>query len=250
MISKPNWKLAILVVVLCLVSNVAMAITPEEIMSQVDEYQHLKSARMKAKMTIIKDNREMTKEMISLVKGSQYGLTEFTNPRDRGSKFLKRGDNLWMFFPDAEDVVKISDHMLEKGMMGSDFSYQDMMESTKLTDLYDFKIIREEKIKNRLCYVIEGIKKERAEASYYRRLSWIDKERFIPFKEELYARSGRLLKVMKTKKMKKIKERWFPTYQVVDNKLKQGTRTEFKVDSIEFNVDIPSSRFSLRSLRR
>lgn len=249
MISKLKWKLGILIAILVLTTSVTFAITPEEIMEQVDEYQHLKSARMKSEMVIVKGSRKMIKEMVSLVKGSKYGLTKFTNPRDRGSKFLKRDDSLWMYFSDAEDIVKISGHMLEQGMMGSDFSYQDMMESDKLTDLYDFEVIREERMNGRDCYVVEGVKEEGSEASYYRRVSWIDKERFVPLKEELYARSGRLLKIMKTKEVEKIEERWFPTHQVVDNKLKRGTKTEFKVNSIEFNIDILASKFSLRSLR-
>ena len=62
-----------------------------------------------------------------------------------------------IIFPEAEDIVKISGHMLNQGMMGSDFSYQDMMESDKLTDLYDFELIGEEDIDGRLCYVLEGI---------------------------------------------------------------------------------------------
>ena len=51
--------------------------------------------------------------MISLT-DKQNSLTEFTNPGS-GTKFLKRGDELWMFFPDAEDIVKISGHMLNQG---------------------------------------------------------------------------------------------------------------------------------------
>ncbi|AGB40896.1 negative regulator of sigma E activity [Halobacteroides halobius DSM 5150] len=250
MINKFKLQLILLVMLLSLVSNLVMAITPQEIMEQVDDYQHLKSARMKSKMTIIKGERKITKEMISLVRGSKYGLTKFTNPRDRGTKFLKRNGDLWMYFPTAEEIVKISGHMLEQGMMGSDFSYQDMMESTKLTDLYNFEVIRKERLNKRSCYVLEGIKKEGAEASYYRRVSWIDKKRFVPLKVELYARSGRLLKVMRTKKVEKIEGRWFPTYQVVDNKLKRMTKTIFKVESVEFNASIPKSKFSLRNLRR
>ena len=70
------------------------------------------------------------------------------------------------------------------------------MESDKLTELYDFNLIGEEDLDGRPCYVLEGIAVEGKEVSYYRRKSWVDKERFIGLKEELYARSGRLLKVM------------------------------------------------------
>ncbi|MGM0368886.1 MAG: outer membrane lipoprotein-sorting protein [Bacillota bacterium] len=234
---------------LFLFTGLINAQSPTEIMEQVDEYQHLESAKIRAKMIITKGPREMVKEMTSYIKGSNKGLTEFTNPRDRGSKFLKKDDDLWMFFPDAEDIVKISGHMLEQGMMGSDFSYQDMMESAKLTNLYDFEIIREEELQGRSCYVIEGVKKEGQEASYYRRVEWIDQERFVLLKEELYARSGRLLKVLSTERVEQIKERWFPTHQIIDNKLKKNSQTEYKIEEIEFGADIPASTFSLQQLR-
>ena len=50
-----------------------------------------------------------------ILSAKENSLIEFTNPRDRGTKYLKRGDELWMFFPDAEDLVRISGHMLNRG---------------------------------------------------------------------------------------------------------------------------------------
>jgi len=236
------------VMVVVLLSSLALAITAEEIINRRDDNEYIVSARVEAEMTIVKGEREITKTMISWSDG-ENSLTEFTNPMDRGTKFLKRGDSLWMFFPEAEDVVKISGNMLAQGMMGSDFSYQDLMESDKLTDLYDFQIIREEDFNGRPCYVLEGIAREGKEVSYYRRVIWIDKERFIGLKEELYARSGRLLKESWTEKVEKIQERWFPVESVMENKLQRNTRTLFKLISIEFNPDIPEGTFTLENLQ-
>jgi len=176
-------------------------------------------------------------------------LIEFTNSQDRGTKFLKREDDLWMFFPDAEEIIKISGHMLNQGMMGSDFSYQDVMESDKLTDLYDFEIIKEEELDGRPCYVLEGIAREGVKVSYYRRVSWIEKERFIGLKEELYAKSGRLLKETKVNKIEEIEGRWISTDSVMEDKLKKDTYTEFKITQINFNPEIPEGTFSLQNLR-
>ncbi len=118
------------------------ALTAEEIIKRRDDNEYYDTARAEAEMVIVNRNRKISKTMTTYGQGDN-GLIIFSNPRDRGTKFLKRGDDLWMFFPDAEDLVKISGHMLNQGMMGSDFSYQDMMESDKLTDLYQFKLIGE-----------------------------------------------------------------------------------------------------------
>jgi len=154
-----------------------------------------------------------------------------------------------MFFPDAEDIVKISGHMLNQGMMGSDFSYQDIMESDKLTDLYNFEILKEEELNGRQCYVLEGVAKEGVKVSYYRRVSWVDKERFIGLQEELYAQSGKLLKETKVSEVQEIEGRWIPIDSVMENKLRKDTYTGFKIVQIDFNPEIPEGTFTLQNLR-
>jgi negative regulator of sigma E activity len=203
---------------------------------------------MEAEMIIVIGSRKIIKTM-EILADKKNSFVEFTNPQDKGTKFLKREDDLWMFFPDAEEIIKISGHMLNQGMMGSDFSYQDVMEADKLTDLYDFKIIKEEEFEGRPCYVLEGIAREGVKVSYYRRISWVDKERFIGLKEELYAESGRILKETKANVIEEIEGRWVPTNSVMENKLRKDTYTEFIITQIKFNLEIPEETFSLQNLR-
>ncbi len=145
-----NKKLLIIVltVILILVSGLfnqdilADELTGEEIMELVDDNQFLASARVVSEMTIMDGERKSVKEMESYIRSDGEitdALTEFYNPRDRGTRYLMQDDELWMYFPDAEDLVRISGHMLEEGMMGSDFSYQDLLESEQLTKLYEFE---------------------------------------------------------------------------------------------------------------
>ena len=235
-----------------LFSNLIMApaleMTAEEIINMRDDNEYFDTAQMEAEMIIVSGSRKITKTMVALT-DKKNSLVEFTNPQDRGTKFLKREGNLWMFFPDAEETIPLSSHMLNQGMMGSDFSYQDVMESDKLTDLYDFKIIKEEELDGRPCYVLEGIAREGVKVSYYRRVSWIEKERFIGLKEELYAQSGRLLKETKVNKIEEIEGRWVPTDSVMEDKLKKDTYTQFIITQISFNPEIPEETFSLQNLR-
>jgi len=226
----------------------ATELTAKEIINQRDDNEYFDTAQIEAEMIIVSGSRKITKTMVALT-DKKNSLIEFTNSQDRGTKFLKREDDLWMFFPDAEEIIKISGHMLNQGMMGSDFSYQDVMESDKLTDLYDFEIIKEEELDGRPCYVLEGIAREGVKVSYYRRVSWIEKERFIGLKEELYAKSGRLLKETKVNKIEEIEGRWISTDSVMEDKLKKDTYTEFKITQINFNPEIPEGTFSLQNLR-
>ena len=232
----------------CLIVVAAAEMTAEEIINKRDDNEYFDTAQMEAEMIIVSGSRKIIKTMDALT-DKKNSLVEFTNSQDRGTKFLKREDDLWMFFPDAEEIIKISGHMLNQGMMGSDFSYQDVMEADKLTDLYDFEIIKEEEFEGRPCYVLEGIAREGIKVSYYRRISWIDKERFIGLKEELYAQSGRILKETKVNIIEEIEGRWVPTNSVMENKLRKDTYTEFTITQIKFNLEIPEETFSLQNLR-
>jgi len=119
----------------------------------------------------------------------------------------------------------------------------------KLTDLYNFKIIKEEEIDKHPCYVLEGIAREGVKVSYYRRVSWVDKERFVGLKEELYTQSGRLLKETRVNEIKELEGRWIPIDSVMENKLRKNTYTGFKITQIDFNPQIPEGTFALQSLR-
>jgi len=223
-------------------------LTAEEIIQKRDDNEYIQSSYAEATMIISQGGRKIEKTMVmySLEKDA---LVEFTNPSDRGTKYLKREDNLWMFFPDAEDIVKISGHMLEQGFMGSDFSYQDMMESDKLTELYSFSLLEEDILDDRPCYVLEAIAVPGQKVSYYRRVTWIDKERFVGLKEELYTESGRLLKTTEVQEIQETEGRWLPVQTIMENKLRKDTYTQFIINDIELNPEIDQDMFSLQSLR-
>ena len=86
---------------------------------------------------------------------------------------------------------------------------------------------------------------------YPKRKTWVDKEYFLPLREELYAKSGKLLKTATLKDIKNIQGRWFPGKFIYKDELKRNSKgTEWIIENIEFHVKIPSSRFSKALLRK
>ncbi len=167
-----------------------------------------------------------------------------------GTRYLMLDNELWMYFPDAEDLIRISGHMLEQGMMGSDFSYQDALESERLADLYYFEIIAEETFQDRPVYVVEGIVRDGEEVAYYRRNFYVDAERYVVLKEEMFAREGRLLKVMEVEEVEEIiEDRWLQIRMVMEDKIRQSTETIYEIKEIEFDYEIPDSYFELDALQ-
>ncbi|HQB76977.1 MAG TPA: outer membrane lipoprotein-sorting protein, partial [Tenuifilaceae bacterium] len=73
---------------------------------------------------------------------------------------------------------------------------------------------------------------------------------FVPLKEELFAKSGQLLKRTTMSDVKQIDGRWFPTAIVFKDVLKQGDGTEYKMTSIKFNQKIPEYIFTKAALKQ
>jgi outer membrane lipoprotein-sorting protein len=86
--------------------------------------------------------------------------------------------------------------------------------------------------------------------AYHQRKLWVDQEREIPLKEELYAKSGKLLKRMELTDVERIAGRWFPKRLIFKDVLKAGKGTEFIIEEIEFDTAIPPDLFSKAALRR
>ena len=77
--------------------------------------------------------------------------------------------------------------------MGSDLSYEDMMEERKLSEVYTAEIVNENTYMDSPVWIMQLTSKVEGLA-YYKRILWIDKNKFVPLKENLYAKSGVLLK--------------------------------------------------------
>ncbi len=139
--------------------------------------------------------------------------------------------------------------MMRQSVMGSDLSYEDMMEDQDLQKIYDAQVVAEEVMLERSCWVLELISKG-GDIAYHSRKIWVDKERFVSLREDRFARSGKLLKTFEVKEISLIQNRWIPTRMVFKDVLKSGKGTEFILESMEFNANIPEHVFTKASLRK
>jgi len=220
------------------------------ILDNIDKNMSSKNRIYTSKMVIHGKRASRTIEAKSWAEGIQKAFTEYLSPaREKGIKMLKLEDNLWMYSPSTDRTIKISGHMLRQSVMGSDLSYEDMMEDPKLANHYDAVVTATDTLDGQQCWVLE-LKAKTKEVAYNMRKLWVDQNRNIPLKEELYAKSGKLLKKMELKDLEKIQGRWFPKRLIFKDMLKKGKGTEFIMDSVKFDVNIPSYIFSKAALKK
>jgi outer membrane lipoprotein-sorting protein len=217
----------------------------------------------KVEQNLSSDNRVFESEMIihgrrsnrtitsrSYVVGEKRSFTEYLSPaREAGTKMLKLENQLWIYSPSTDRTIQISGHMLRQSVMGSDLSYEDMMDDRKVTETYSAKLVGEETIDDRKTYVLE-LNAKVEDVAYHKRKMWVDTERFVPLKEELFAKSGQLLKRTTLSNVQKIEGRWFPMTVVFKDMLKAGDGTEFRMTSLKLNQEIPEYLFTKAALKQ
>ena len=226
-------------------------VSVEDIIQAMDDNLNAKSRVMTSKMIVHGRRSSRTIESRNWVVGIDQAFTEYLSPpREAGTKMLKLYDKLWTYSPQTDRVIQIYGHMLRQSVMGSDMSYNDMMEDRPLEELYEATLEGSVLIDGREHWIMHLEAKVKG-LSYPKLRAWIDKEYLLPMKEELYGKSGKLLKTSTMDGIKKVQGRWFPSRFIFKDELKRNSKgTEWHIDDIEFNVEIPESRFSKAKLRK
>ena len=228
----------------------AQAPTGDWILQKVDENIGSDNKISHSRMIIHGRRASRTVESRSWVQGEEKSFTEYlAPPREAGTKMLKLEDQLWTYSPSTDRTILISGHMLRQSVMGSDLSYEDFMEDRKLKDLYAAQVKGEEELDGRPCWVLELTAKEE-DVAYYSRKVWVDNERFVVSQGRPLCQEGKLLKRTEVKEVQRLEGRWIPKKIVFKDMLKTGEGTEFLLDEVRFNAEIPEHVFSKASLRR
>jgi len=243
-----NWFVTLIIIL----NGSLLAQTPpgDEILKRVDQNITAENKVLTSQMIIYGRRGERTVHSKSWIQGTEKSFTEYLDPpRESGTKMLKLGDQLWMYSPQTDRTIRIAGHMLRQSVMGSDLSYEDLMEDPQLHKIYSVESVQGDVFNSQPCWVLE-LQAKQSDVAYQRRKIWVDQARYLVLKEERFAKTGRLLKTTVVKSVMQVNNRWVPEHIVFRDVLKNGNGTEFIIDSITFNVAIPEHIFSKAALRK
>jgi outer membrane lipoprotein-sorting protein len=227
----------------------SQAPTAAELLARVDNNEIYSTIEYDGELIIEYQGRRYVKTMKAWGKGSTDSFIEFTNPEDRGTKYLQTRGRLYVYSPDTEGVMLISGHMLKESMMGSDMSYEDTINNDTLSGRYDPVLAGSETWNGRDSWVLELNAKKKTE-SYPKRKLWIDKETGDMLHYELYALSGAKLKEFNLLKVETLAGRRFPIEMEVRDLLRKDSKTTFRMKNAVLDKPIADSVFSQRNLSR
>jgi len=157
-----------------------------------------------------------------------------------------RDADRWLFVPAISMVRRIAARDKSSSFVGSDFSYEDV--SGRNIDDDTHVLVKEEKVDAKECYMVKSTPRA-ADVNYSYKMSWIDKDNYLPLKEEYYDRKGDLYKTFTADEIKTIKG--FPTVtkRTMKNAL-SGHRTDVVFLKADYNLGIDDNLFSERFLKQ
>lgn len=227
--------------------------TADEIMKKVDARVVPKDMKSMMKMNLIdKKNTVRQRDLKTYMLSDKKTMMWFLSPADvKGSSFFKienddKDDDMWIYLPALGKVRRIASSATNGSFMGSDFTYEDMGDRN-LKD-YAYKLLKEENINGRLCWVIESTPKAGVSTDYSKIVSWIWKDEYIALREDSYNKKG-VLKKNKTVELTKVKTYWLPKKITMDD-LSVTHKTELLFDKIEVDTGIDPKIFDQNNMTK
>lgn len=186
-------------------------------------------------------------------------VTRFSSPADVKNTVsllienAEGDDDIWIYLPALKKVRRLVSANKRDAFIGTDFSYGDMI-GHKVAD-WQHKIAGEEVVDGRPAWIVESLPRDaqvQANSGYSKRLTWVDKERFVSIKGEIFDESGRPLKQFAAGGFRLVDEangRW-QAMRLETRNVQTGHRTTIEYEEFAANVGVPADVFTTRYMER
>ena len=204
----------------------------------------IKSSYVEMAITIVRPKwkKEMTMKGWSI--GEDFFSSVVMTPvKEKGTVFLKRENEVWNYVPSIERTIKLQPSMMMQNWMGTDFTNDDLVQRSSISDDYTNTIIGEEKIDEYDCWIIQLIPNEDAPVVWGKLIMWIDKNYYMQLKTEFYDEYEDMVSIMNSNEIKDFEGKKLPAvieYIPLD---KEGNKTIIERLIWNFDIDINQRYF-------
>lgn len=245
------------VLIFATVMSIAARTTGREIIELIQEQDRGKSTHALVSMDLINKRGNVSTRILELYskENNEKKLNTmiiFHRPSSvKDTRFLSIGNSekvpeQWIYMPALKRTKRITTSDADQSFLGTDFTYADM--GANDIDKTSYSLLREERLNNEQCWVVETKPMESAGSDYFRTISWISKEMLLPVYVEMYDRQNKLIKKLTTENIEKIEGYWTPRITKMEN-VQTGHSTVLKIDKIVYNEDLPDGIFTSRFLQ-
>ena len=182
-------------------------------------------------------------------------LIQFTAPSEvKGTTLLiydypEKADQQWIYLPATGKVRRIVSTEKGRNFMGSEFTNADMSQLN--TDEYQFEDIGTESVKGIKCRKIKATGRNpqlQNEHGYSSKIIYLDAERHIPHKEELFDRTGKLQRELVYENYKPGSNGKWVAWQMTMRNLQNSRRSVMTVVQFSSGINQSARKFEPTSL--
>lgn len=192
-------------------------------------------------------SRTMKMEVWS--QGEDRSLVRLLEPaKDKGVSTLRSGDNIWNYLPNVDRTVKVPAAMMGGAWMGSHITNDDLVRSSRLADDFSATQLSKPGVAGATTWRIQLVAKPDAAVVWGKVIVEIAADK-LPKSVEYFDEQGRLVRTLRFEDIKTIDGRTMPTVQRVLPADKPGEFTLLRVESMDFDLPLPDSTFTLQALK-
>tara|TARA_R110002072_G_scaffold153980_4_gene303643 strand:- start:194 stop:961 length:768 start_codon:yes stop_codon:yes gene_type:complete len=222
----------------------------KSIIEKADNKRLGKTSTSTMSLKIIRPKWEREIELKLWTKGNDFMMILITDPaRDKGTAFLKRGDEIYNWIPRIERSIKLPPSSMLQSWMGSDFTNDDLVKQSSMVKDYEHALIGKEEISGREAYKILLEPKEEASVVWGKVEAWVDVEESLFLKLAYYDEEGKLVNTLLGKNIKTMGGRTVTSLLEITPARDPGNKTTLEYKSIEFDQPMDDNFFSLRNLK-
>jgi len=197
--------------------------------------------------------RQIDNKTLEVENDGDKSLVIFNEPKDvKGTAFLsfthKSGpDDQWLYLPALKRVKRIASDNKSGPFMGSEFAFEDI--SSQEIEKYTYKYIKDEKMDNMDCYVVERYPADE-KSGYTRQAVWYDKEHYRLIKIDFYDRKNSLLKTLTYHGYNQYLDKYWRAGKMLMENHQTGKSTDLLFSNYQFANGFSESDFNKNSLKR
>lgn len=235
------------IIAVCLAVSAAHVQSTEEIIKRLEANQAFDTSRIEARLEVSNRFGTTNNDFTAWSRKGGDALLEINSGPDAGQKVLRKQDNIYLFYPDADDVIWLKGSALRDSLMGSDFSYEDLTDDRTLLDRFTAELKGESTIDGRAVWLLTLTAKKRTE-TYAKQDLWVDKEFYVTIKSILYSQAGKALREMRAENIRTISGKNMPFTTIMTDLLKKNTSTTMRIIKAEINIPIAEKYFNREEL--
>lgn len=236
-------------IVACFLPLSVFADGADEIIKKVEHNLNGKTAVMNLTMVVKTKRAKRTMKMESYSIGNDKSFIKILYPgKDKGITFLKIDNSMWQYVPRIEKTIKIPASMMLQSWMGSDFTNDDLVKESSISEDYTKKLLEETDEE----YRMELLPTEEAAVVWGKIIMRVSKQYYLPTTVHYYDEDDMLIRELAYTDVRRFGERFYPTKWLMLPKEPEraGNETIIEISNAVFDEEVSESYFTKRALKR